>query len=401
MKKKVIIIGHGYTSRLAVIRSVAQIGCEVTVIVMTSNKKDGKTLDTTKPIDCYSKFVGRILYCNSDEERLVKLLLDECVDKYQKVILFPDSDFSAAVIDNHQNKLKEHFVFPHIGHRQGALVEWMNKEKQKDLARKFGLNVANSVTIDVSGGKCQIPETIHYPCFTKTRSYMVGTKQTLKRCDTKEDLQEFVSYLGSKYCFTLLVEDYKKIETEYAVLGFSDGHEVIIPGVVQVVSLAHGNHFGVACTGKVMPTIGFEDLISKYKRFVLETGYVGVFDIDFYKSDGNFYFGELNLRIGGSCYAITKTGVNLPGMMVKHLCGDSIVNMPKSISVCASYVNERMLMDDWLQHHISTWHFMKQLKSTDISFIKDSEDTAPQKIFSHFLRRQLVKRLIKIIVGRQ
>jgi hypothetical protein len=36
MKPKVVIIGHGYLSRLSLVRSVAEIGCDVTVIVITS-----------------------------------------------------------------------------------------------------------------------------------------------------------------------------------------------------------------------------------------------------------------------------------------------------------------------------------------------------------------------------
>lgn len=64
---KVVIIGHGYSSRLAVIRSVGQIGCEVTVIVMTSYKRDGRTLNTKKPIDCYSKYVSHVCETKSRE----------------------------------------------------------------------------------------------------------------------------------------------------------------------------------------------------------------------------------------------------------------------------------------------------------------------------------------------
>ena len=45
MPPKVVIIGHSYTSRLGIIRSVAQIGSEITVIVMTGFKRDGITLN--------------------------------------------------------------------------------------------------------------------------------------------------------------------------------------------------------------------------------------------------------------------------------------------------------------------------------------------------------------------
>ena len=59
MKQKVVVIGHGYTSRLGVIRALGKAGYEVVVVVMTGCNKDG-TLNTTKPIDCYSKYVSEV-----------------------------------------------------------------------------------------------------------------------------------------------------------------------------------------------------------------------------------------------------------------------------------------------------------------------------------------------------
>lgn len=53
MKQKVVIIGHGYLSRLALIRSLGQAGYDVTVIVTMYGD-----VNTTRPLDCYSKYEG-------------------------------------------------------------------------------------------------------------------------------------------------------------------------------------------------------------------------------------------------------------------------------------------------------------------------------------------------------
>ena len=91
MKQKVVIIGHGFTSRLSIIRSVAQVGCDVTVIVMTGQRRFRKSLKDDKPIDCYSKYVSQTYYCyGKDGEGLIQLLLNKCADKNQKVIIIPD-----------------------------------------------------------------------------------------------------------------------------------------------------------------------------------------------------------------------------------------------------------------------------------------------------------------------
>lgn len=399
-RQKVVIIGHGYTSRLCVIRSVAQIGCDIIVIAIVGKKKDG-TLYTCKPIDCYSKYVSCVMYCERDADLLTKMLLERCVDQSQKVVLFPDSDFSAAVIDSNQEKLKDHFLFPHINCEQGAVVNWMNKEKQKEQAKAIGLNVTNSTSVEIIGGKYLLPQDIHYPCFTKARSHIKSSKHVLKCCRKEKELCDFLTCIGHEYeQLTLLIEDYKEIEKEYAVLGFSDGKEVVIPGVIQILSMAHGTHFGVACRGKVMPIEGFEELVSRFKQLLLFIGYVGVFDIDFFYSGGKYYFGELNLRIGGSCYAITKMGVNLPAIMVKSLCGESVVNMSKEIKQSAFFVNERMCLDDWYFRYISTKEYHKIINSADISFVKDEDDAYPYIKFKKEYRKRQIMRIVKRMLFR-
>ncbi|MBO4907564.1 MAG: hypothetical protein J5486_11145 [Bacteroidaceae bacterium] len=396
MKQKVIVIGHGYTSRLAVVRSVAQIGCEVTLVVMTGYRRFGKKLNTCKPIDGYSKYVSRILYCNmKDGEGLVKLLLNKCTDPNQKVVIIPDSDFSAAVIDRYQEQLRSHFLYPHIHHTPGAIVACMDKIRQKELARQVGLNVAGASVVEVTNHQYSIPSTISYPCFTKPLATIEGGKRFLHRCDNESELRSVLDIASCIGNLKILVEDYKIIDTEYAVLGFSDGNEVVIPGILQIIIMSHGGHFGVASQGMVMPVTGFEELIAKFKQFILQIGYVGLFDIDFYECGNILYFGELNLRFGGSGYAVTKMGVNLPGMFVKTLCGESIADMQKTITSSATYVNERMCMDDWYKGYMPTNKYNKIISSSDIRFVADVEDEGPQFAFNKEFRLLWIKRLVK------
>lgn len=399
MRQRVVVIGQGYTSRLCVIRSVAQLGCEVYVIVMTGYLKDGKTLNTRQPIDCYSKYVDKVLYCQSnDVNGLMALLLTECIKEKQKPVLISIGDFVTTVIDSHLNVLRQHFLFSHICHQQGAIVEWMNKEKQKALAQKVGLNIVNSRSFELRNGNYLLPSDISYPCFTKTRAYLPGCKKTLKRCNNESELKEFIGELGNEFDLTLLVEDYKEIETEYAVVGFSDGVHVVIPGIIRILSLAHGNHFGVACRGEAFSIKGFEELVSKFKQFVLETGYVGIFDIDFYQSEGLFYFGELNLRMGGSGYIITKLGVNLPAMLVNSLLGKSNDAMAKEISERATFVNERMWIGDWQGNYISTKKFLDGLRTSDVSFVSDKDDNAPKRALNKILWVMFAKKILKRLI---
>lgn len=401
MKQKVVIIGHGYTSRLGMIRALGIAGYEVIVIVMTWLKRDGKTIDTTKPIDCYSKYASRYLFnLASDNDGLIELLLRECADPSQKVVIIPDSDVSAAAVDMNQDRLAPYFLFPHINHRQGSVVEWMDKLRQKRLASDCGLNVAKCWTVNAVDGKYSLPEELQYPCFPKPLATIVGGKGGLKRCNNELELRDVIATLTQKKpTIDIMAEEFRNIQTEYAVLGFSDGKDVIIPGILEIISMANGGHFGVAKQGRIMPIDGYEDLIDKFKTFVQQIGFVGIFDIDFYKSDGELFFGELNLRYGGSGYAVTASGVNLPEMLVKTLLGQSIDGLPKQITKSSVYCNERMCVDDWYGGYITRKELFQIFKMSDIHFVFDKNDSLPNKRLKNFIRKQRIKRMVKQVIG--
>lgn len=401
MKRKVVIIGHGFTSRLAVIRSLASLDCEISVIVMTWYGHFGKRLDTTKPVDCYSRYVSHVYYCYAkDDEGIINILLSKCTDPSHKVVIIPDNDVSAALIDNNQARLSKYFLFPHINYLQGEVEKWMDKVRQKELAKKIGLNVPSSCVIAVDNHKYNLPETLSYPCFTKPLETLRGGKKFLRKCDNESELRALLKWAGANDNVRLLVEDYKHIDIEYALLGFSNGKDVVIPGIIQILSMAHGSHFGVACQGRVAPTSGFEEIIIKFKEFVRQIGFVGIFDIDFYESGGILYFDELNLRVGGSCCAITKMGVNLPEMLVRFLYGESFSDMNMAITETATFVNERMCLDDWYSGFISLDEYRSIIYNSDISFVKDRDDPKPYKAYLRYCQRMRVKLILKKICGK-
>ncbi len=389
MKTKVVIIGIGFASRLGMIRAVAETGAEIDVIAIGHEKGN--------PIDSYSKFIDHYYFCNgNDSGKVLQILQEKCIDPNRKSVLIPLNDFAAMVVDRNIDLLKEHFLFPHIQNRQGAVVEWMNKEKQKNVAKKVGLDVANSVNVNIKDSRYQLPEGIHYPCFTKTRAYTKGYKFTLQRCDDEASLRKVLDRLaGWNRPLTIMVEDYKDIETEYAVVGFSDGQEVVIPGVLEILLMAKGEDKGVACQGRIMPNKGYEELVEKFKQMILEIGFVGLFDIDFYQSEGRYYFGEINLRIGGSATAVLKMGVNLPAMFVKSSLGEDIEGIEKEVKTSSIYVNERICSDNWYGGYLTTKEMKDLFRLSDISFVRDGNDPRPEKVFRRKLKVLGVKRMIK------
>ena len=398
MAPKVVIIGHSYSSRLGLIRSSAEAGCEVTVVVMVG---DGKRRHC-RPIDCHSKFVKHSFFCRRKrDDELIQLLLGKCRDNGQKVILIPDSDETAATIDFNREVLKEYFVFPHIVDGKGTVLDWMDKSYQKQLAQDVGLNVASASIVEIKEGEYAVPTDISYPCFIKPLMTLNGGKGGMRKCENENDLKQALSFIATYRARNekVLVEDFLNVDKEYALVGFSDGHDVVIPGLFQLLVISK-NSPGIAIQGKVFSSNGFEDLLSLFKEFVRRTGFVGLFDIDFFLCQGKYYFGEMNLRFGGSGYAMTKMGVNVPAMMIRYFTGEEWNADNQTFSDSKTYVNERLCFDDWNRGLISWKDYSRIMDESRIHFVQDRSDRGPGVAYRRMvIGRRVVKGIKKLLRG--
>ena len=271
-KQQVVIIGHGYTSRLSLVRAFGMMGCNVIVIAIAFDLKRPRCLREGKPIDCYSKYVSSYYIIPPDEDELIRLLLNKCVSVAGKTLVLPDSDFSAAIIDGNLDLLSSDFYCPNIKNRQGEVVRWMDKLTQKRAAAEVGISVADGVVVNVIKGQFNIPEGIEYPCFVKPLASLNGGKKGLKRCVDDKQLRSVISEIAGVGDVEVLVEDYLFINTEYALLGFSTGERIVIPAIVHTFALAQGGHFGVARTGEIVPLKGFEECVERFSLLMKKIG---------------------------------------------------------------------------------------------------------------------------------
>ena len=66
-----------------------------------------------------------------------------------------------------------------------------------------------------------------------------------------------------------------------------------------------------------------------------------------------------------------------------------------SITHSATFFNERMAMDDWLNGYMSMKEFKRIRKESDIQFLYDENDVDPQKMFEKELRKKQCRIAIK------
>ncbi len=395
MKQKVVVIGHGYTSRLSIIRSVGMAGYDVDVVVVCF----GDPRQQNKPLDCHSKYVDKVWFSPSeDEDALVKLLLEKYSKCEQKPVLIPESDFSVKAVDSNLDCLKDYFLIPNIDGQQGAVTAWLNKLKQKERARTVGLNVADYHVIPIRQGKFEIPDDITYPCFPKS---IDGGKTGLGKCKDKGDLTKSLQKMAAvRADRDVLVEEYLEIDKEYALVGFSDGNSVCIPAILYNETMAKGAHYGIAKGGRVLPLTNYSALVEQFKALMASIRFVGIFDIDFLECQGKFYFDEINLRFGGSGYAVTKAGANLPAILADFMTTGKYAPIEVPSSTNLTFVNERICIDEWYAGNTKTKDFRKEINSANISFIKDEQDPEPYRMFEKYYEQQKRKRTIRVLLSR-
>lgn len=392
MSNKVVVIGRNYTSRLGMIRAVGMAGHDVIVI-----KTNG--LPGSKDIDAYSKYVKEYYYAKEpNREELVSVILSLKSER-NKTILIPVDDYAASTIDDNIELLKANFLFPNINMEQGAINRLMDKNLQKELARQAGLSVAKGWVVDIKDHTYSLSSDIEYPVFPKPQISYKGNKRCMRKCNDEIELRKVLDEIASQRDCPILLEQYVKIDKEYALLGVSNGVDVIIPAMIQMLESGSGAHRGVTLQGRIFPISTHERFLNQLKQYVQGLHFCGLFDIDIYESEGILYFNELNLRFGASGYAITASGINLPYLFLESIKGvmGNLTNMQVKESI---FVNEKVAYDDYYNGYISKFDYIDYVSQANIRFIKSDIDNNPYKEFlsRNFSYKRRFKRLIKQFV---
>ncbi len=382
-KPLAIVMCRNYSMRLGIARAAGMAGCDV-VVIQTQRR------DINPSIDIVSKYVVESkLSREPDSTALIETIMGYRTAE-RPVILLPSDDWTASVVDSHLDILSHHFLTPHVEHRQGAVLEIMDKWRQKELARAAGANVAKGWICHHEKRGYIIPDDVTYPCFTKpVESYTGPMKSYLQRCENKEQLQNLLQSIPTTYQKDILIEEYHAIDKEYAVLGLSLGDHSIIPAFIQMESSMEG----VTATGSVHPISQLPEMEEVLTRFMASTHLTGLFDIDLYESGGKIYFNELNARYGASGYAVTKGVANLPELFIRHILGEpEYSNIPSKFPV-QTFANEKVCLDMLYMGLVGYHQYKRWLNEADIRFIQQPDDPEPSRMFDKETKWLFVRNL--------
>ncbi len=397
-KKRIVVVGRNYGSNLSMIRSLKASKVKITVLhVIHSKKIKGIAARLLLPeIEKYSKYCSSFHVCITDKrpENIIKSLLKLKSD--EKMLLIPTDDLAAGIIDEHYNELQGAYILPSVNKKGGEIIKLMSKSHQKEMAGGFGIKTAKSFIITPSNdGLINIPDDFKFPCFIKPNESRKSTKAVMKKCLSKEELKSVLNDLSKKDECEVLAEEFIDIKHEYSLLGISMDGVVFAPGLFMTENESIID--GVAIKGRLFDISNYADIKERLCLFVKSINYNGLFDIDLIEDkSGTIYFAEINLRFGGSGYAVTKGGVNLPSILADYVYKKKAIDTSTCVKGTGrTFVNESVIMNLYMKGKLSKENALKMMRDADIKFVYDEDDMKPyDKLIGFFLKGSIVRKIL-------
>lgn len=325
MKEQIVIVlGNDHTNTLGIVQCLGREGYYMiaymwgvkTGLVQASNyTREAYTASDIQ--GCIDKMISKFSKCN------VKIPIIACCDS------------AALALEKNKDRLCKNFL--HEFSKNYDIAHLVKKELQIQYATTAGFNVPKSWNILDS--KC-IPEDIVYPCIIKPLISCEGAKSDIRVCNSEEELNYNLRTLNQTK--NVLLQQYIERDYEISILGcgLKDGRAVI-PCVENKLTL-YPKYVGLECLANMQPLTD-DNIYIPIQNLIKLIGYVGVFSVEMMhcKSDGKFYFTEINLRNDGANSFVYKYGVNLP---VNHI--EDLMDKP-----ITEYTNFNPGYYIWDMHH--------------------------------------------------
>jgi D-aspartate ligase len=367
-KHTIIIFGFEHYNPLDQIRTFGSIGiCPIGVFI------DSKAKFASK-----SKWLKDVFYVSSIEEGY-NLILSKWKNSENKSFIITSDDIITSFLDERFDSLKQYFYINNCG-QQGLLTYYMDKLRQKEIAKKIGFNVPKIYKIN------DAIESISFPVISKNNNSLINNWKSLSIvCNNREDLNKILSLSNNVF-----FEEYIDRSDEIAVEGYSynSGKNVVSKLCLRREYLVEG------APGKKLSCQRLVDdnLLVLIQKYINSIHFDGVFEMEFLVDKVNkIYFSEINLRNSGLGIATTVAGAsNLLGWC--YACLEEEKHIPEEPKIVDSIIG----MDDFAdfkirvlqQKSISFFKWNKEFKKSDFTFYFDKNDRRP-------FRKAIINKILK------
>lgn len=280
-KYKIVLVGLEHYNPLGILRSFGEMGINIDFVAINYRVPVASAsmyIGTLHKVDSISEAYDAVLkhYGNTYNETGIK-----------PILLFSDDDVY-SIFDEHIEELQKIFITPNAG-TNGRVIEFMDKDKIQECAKRHGLPVINSHVVKPG----EVPEGLKYPVITKAISPLAGAwKGDFHICENEQELRENMATINAEKC---MIQPYIEKKTEIQYEGFSYNHG---KGMYTAVQIA--NNYPVR--GYYGPYMNVfppkhPDFIKKLNAMLEEIGFEGLWEIEFLvDTEGNYWFLEINFR---------------------------------------------------------------------------------------------------------
>ena len=383
MQSKVLVIGGDHQNTLGVVEALGQKGVCSHVIIL------GHCLSS---FVLKSKYVVEGWICQ-DENEVVSCIHSHFKGEGKKAVAIACCDDAANILDKNYELLQSLLVIPTVK-EAGNLIAWTDKEKMTEAAKDLGITIPASWLVKDK----VIPEEIVFPCVIKPITSVNHGKKGFAKCENKEELQAVLNAKQGDEAVQIQQFIEKDFEFQFIGCSLSCGEVVIIPGRTHIETTTGFNNLVFLRYDKYDSS--FENAVEDSKRFVKETGYSGLFSIEFLRGkDGKDYFLEMNFRNDGNGIAVTSSGTTLPYIWYLYASGEDYqaeiakstvktTYMMPEFSFLMSVFNGDVSLKEWLEDKNKTTCYLTRFK----------DDMEPWRAYIKPYRIVLVKAGIRYIL---
>lgn len=367
MKELAVVLGPSTYHTLGVVRSCGECGMPVVLLLTTEEQSvrisRSRYVLESKNIECHSASIIEEITEIKNRHSPVKMGI------------IPTGDAESLILDGIGGNLDADVFTPGAG---GNMEYLMDKYNMVLLAKECDLKVPESRFLDLRHDERKHPQC--FPVILKPRASVLGRKSDIAVCRDAQEYDRACQQFKNNACYDVLEQAFVnrgKIE-EIAVPGVCvDGQDTLVAGVVHKRRIS-GN--GSTCFADFSPAI--DDLpIASIRKFIIRSRYQGIFDIEFLKVDGNYYFIECNYRNGAYGYAVSRAGINLPALWITKLrkgIGDA---RP------VTFMEERSDIFHMLNGELSLCRWLKDVLSCHVLLTYQFRDIMPLLRVPHFVKK--------------
>ena len=386
MEKRILVLGKNYSTPLGVIRSLGKAGYTVDMLYISKKVNEAEIVKA-------SRFLSRLVIVDEEkDEKVLAALMKEFSAEENDYLLFPTDDYSASFIDRYAEQLK--------GYRMQRVLEdsvtrLMDKSVQNALARELGFLTPKEWILSLEDAAAEIPAEVPFPCFLKPMISAKGGKLGIRKCETREELEEGLRYMREKEPHrSVLIQEFLNIKREYTIGGICNDQKVYIPAVICKTRIAQYNR-GVTLSGILISNKKLS-CMREVEEYLRRVRFVGMFDLEILETEEGFYFGELNLRCGGPSYAYYLGGINLPEMTAELIYNGVFRPEGRKVVLGEQFLNNKVVWEDYANRFISKGKRKALYEQIPLTLLYDEEDPEPEEVFDRIMPAVYCKKRFKL-----